>query len=122
MHGMQNMRVDDVLWLVRSLENSAANVHDLTPSTNLSRGTDSRVWVDAGCQSIQKKPEHRGGEVNWHVALVPGLHRQLDPEHQCASAKRIETQARAKVEHPFRVVQRMFGYYKVRYRGIAKNV
>ena len=28
---------------------------------------------------------------------------------------------RAKVEHPFRVIKRQFGYVKVRYRGLAKN-
>ena len=28
---------------------------------------------------------------------------------------------RAKVEHPFRVLKRQFGYTKVRYRGLAKN-
>jgi IS5 family transposase len=28
---------------------------------------------------------------------------------------------RAKVEHPFRVVKRRFGYTKVRYRGLAKK-
>nr|MBA2237242.1 transposase [Lysobacter sp.] len=27
----------------------------------------------------------------------------------------------AKVEHPFRVVKRQFGYIKVRYRGLMKN-
>ncbi|WP_143706872.1 transposase, partial [Xanthomonas oryzae] len=28
---------------------------------------------------------------------------------------------RAKVEHPFRVIKRRFGYTKVRYRGLAEN-
>ena len=28
---------------------------------------------------------------------------------------------RAKVEHPFRYIKRVFGYDKVRYRGLAKN-
>ncbi len=28
---------------------------------------------------------------------------------------------RAKVEHPFRVIERQFGYLKTRYRGLAKN-
>ncbi len=28
---------------------------------------------------------------------------------------------RAKVEHPFRVIKRQFGYVKVRYRGLAKK-
>ena len=32
-----------------------------------------------------------------------------------------EAQVRAKVEHPFRVIKRQFGYVKVRFRGLAKN-
>ena len=28
---------------------------------------------------------------------------------------------RAKVEHPFRFIKLLFGYSKVRYRGLAKN-
>jgi len=28
---------------------------------------------------------------------------------------------RAKLEHPFRVIKRLFGHVKVRYRGITKN-
>ncbi len=35
--------------------------------------------------------------------------------------ERHEASVRAKVEHPFRVVKRQFGYLKVRYRGLAKN-
>ncbi len=28
---------------------------------------------------------------------------------------------RAKVEHPFHVIKNLFGYRKVRYKGLAKN-
>ena len=35
--------------------------------------------------------------------------------------ERCKASLRAKVEHPFRVVKRQFGYTKVRYRGLAKN-
>ena len=28
---------------------------------------------------------------------------------------------RSKVEHPFRVIKRQFGYQKVRFKGLAKN-
>lgn len=28
---------------------------------------------------------------------------------------------RSKVEHPFRVIERQFGYQKVRFKGLAKN-
>ena len=32
-----------------------------------------------------------------------------------------KSQVRAKVEHVFRIWKRVFGFVKVRYRGIAKN-
>ena len=32
-----------------------------------------------------------------------------------------KSRVRAKVEHPFRILKRIFGFDKVRYRGIAKN-
>ena len=35
--------------------------------------------------------------------------------------EQIKASIRAKVEHPFRVLKRQFGYTKVRYRGITKN-
>ena len=34
---------------------------------------------------------------------------------------RTKSRVRAKVEHPFRVIKRVFGFVKVRYRGLAKN-
>jgi len=36
--------------------------------------------------------------------------------------ERIKAAVRAKAEHPFRVVKRQFGYTKVRYRGLKKNM
>ncbi len=33
----------------------------------------------------------------------------------------LQASIRAKVEHPFRVIKRQFGFTKVRYRGLAKN-
>ena len=35
--------------------------------------------------------------------------------------ERIKASIRAKVEHPFRVIKRQFGYTKVRFRGLVKN-
>ena len=35
--------------------------------------------------------------------------------------EKIKASIRAKVEHPFRVLKRQFGFTKVRYRGLAKN-
>lgn len=33
----------------------------------------------------------------------------------------VKAQTRAKVEHPFRVIKRQFGYVKTRVHGLAKN-
>lgn len=35
--------------------------------------------------------------------------------------ERCKASLRAKVEHPFRVIKRQFGYTKVRYLGLIKN-
>jgi IS5 family transposase len=35
--------------------------------------------------------------------------------------ERLLASIRAKVEHPFRVIKRQFGFTKVRYRGLKKN-
>ena len=34
---------------------------------------------------------------------------------------RTKSRVRARVEHPFRILKRVFGFDKVRYRGLAKN-
>ena len=34
---------------------------------------------------------------------------------------RVKARVRAKVEHPFRIVKRLFGFEKTRYRGLRKN-
>ena len=45
----------------------------------------------------------------------------LEAGSAVALAERVKAQVRARVEHPFWVVKRPFGYVKVRYRGLAKN-
>jgi len=34
---------------------------------------------------------------------------------------RTKARVRAKVEHPFRILKRVFGFVKVRFRGVKKN-
>jgi IS5 family transposase len=48
----------------------------------------------------------------------------IEATHMGAVLEKLEqTKAlnRAKVEHPFRVIKRQFGYTKVKYQGLAKN-
>lgn len=55
------------------------------------------------------------------VAVRPGKRRIMDPDSPEAHAEKLNASMRAKVEHPFFYIKRMFGYAKVRYRGLAKN-
>ena len=50
-----------------------------------------------------------------------GRRRQLDPGSNAALTEKRKASIRAKVEHPFLKVKQLFGYAKVRYRGLAKN-
>ena len=47
-------------------------------------------------------------------------HQPLSPHWRAINRARSRTRARG--EHPFHVVKRLWGFAKVRYRGIAKNL
>jgi len=57
--------------------------------------------------------------------MTPGNRKALDPDRLIDALRdkleRIKASIRAKVEHPFRVLKRQFGYTKARYQGLAKN-
>jgi|TARA_Y100000310_G_scaffold318221_1_gene372024 IS5 family transposase len=108
--------VDEKLGLVHSVATTAANVHDINAGGQLLHVKEKAVWADAGYQGIGKRVEHEDRKVRWHIAMKPGKRSQLDPDSKEAKAS-----IRAKVEHPFFYVKRVFGYSKVRYRGLAKN-
>ena len=50
-----------------------------------------------------------------------GGRRKLEPGSEAALEEKAKASVRAKVEHPFQRLKRQFGYWKVRYRGLAKN-
>ena len=113
--------VDADTGIVHSMSATAANAHDVTEAHNLLHGEETQVWCDAGYQGVHKREENLGREVEWQVAMRPGKRRKLDPESAEALAEKNKASVRAKVEHPFLKVKRIFGYAKVRYRGLAKN-
>ena len=87
--------------------------------------TDDRcVYTDYGYQGIEKRAEIAGDEhlakVEWRIAARKGALKTM-PDHDgpWSHARRA---MRAKVEHPFLIVKRDFGFTKTRYRGTAKNL
>ena len=113
--------VDSETGLVHSMTVTAANAHDITEARHLLHGGESVVWADAGYQGVHKREENQGLELDWQVAMRPGKRRKLDPGSDAELAEKAKASIRAKVEHPFLRVKRLFGYGKVRYRGLAKN-
>jgi IS5 family transposase len=45
----------------------------------------------------------------------------IQPDFVAERVEKMKASIRAKVEHPFRVLKRQFGFTKVRYRGLKKN-
>ncbi|WP_405119794.1 IS5 family transposase [Pseudomonas leptonychotis] len=117
--------VDDESGLVHSVVGTAANVADVTQVDKLLHGDENMVGADAGYTGVEKRPEHEGREVIWQIAARRSTYKELDKRSALYKAKRkiekAKAQVRAKVEHPFRVIKRQFGYVKTRFRGLAKN-
>ena len=112
---------DDTLGMVHSIDTTAANTHDIVPADKLLHGEERRVFADAGYQGIAKREEHDGRDVEWHIAMRPSKRRMLQEGSPEANIEHLKASIRAKVEHPFRYIKRVFGYDKVRYRGLEKN-
>src|SRR5699024_10605880 len=109
---------------VHSIKGTAANAHDLEEAHKLLRPDDHVVYGDAGYQGAHKRPEITGDEhlkdVEWKVAARKGVLKTMHPTDRAAQAR--QAGIRAKVEHPFLIMKRDFGFTKTRYRGIAKNL
>lgn len=90
----------------------------------LLHGQEAVAFSDAGYQGIEKRPNAKP-EVDWHIAMRPGKRRALDKNDNADAlidqAEKLKAAVRAKVEHPFRVIKRQFGFVKVLYRGLKKN-
>ena len=117
--------VDAESGLVHSLVGTAANVADVTQVDQLLHGEESYVSGDAGYTGVDKRPEHQNRKMIWSIAARPSSYKKHGKQSLIGSLRRkieyAKAQVRAKVEHPFRVIKRQFGYTKVRFRGLMKN-
>ena len=114
--------VDAASGLVHSAVGGAANEHDITRMADVLHGAETDVHGDAGYQGSAKREDHEGRKVTWHIAVRPGKRKQMAKDSDEDKAEHHKASIRAKVEHPFRWIKGIFGYAKVRYRGIAKNM
>src|SRR5690606_26284154 len=116
--------VDEESGLVHHVECTAANVNDVTQVHKLLNAKEATICGDSGYTGATKREELQDVDAAFWIAEKPSKLRAMKHRRERGYAERWEhfkASVRAKVEHPFRVVKRQFGYTKVRYRGLAKN-
>ena len=112
--------VDSQTGLAHSAVVTAANVHDKHPLPDLLHGNEQRVYGDSAYASqkelIAQKAPLAKDFTNQRVRNRAG---EVDEVKR--SKNRNKSKIRARVEHVFGVVKRLWGFSKVRYRGLEKN-
>jgi len=111
--------VDSKSKLIHSVVATSANVHDSQVLGDLLHGQEKRVWGDSAYT----------GQADVILSVAPkardltnrkGFRNRALTEEDRARNRR-KSQVRARVEHPFLVIKRIFGFAKVCYRGMDKN-
>ena len=111
--------VDSKTKIIHSAAATAANVADCRLLPDLLHGEETRVWGDQAYR----------GQRNVIVEHAPRAqdftnrrYRQKGVVNENERAKnRTKSKVRAKVEHAFFVIKQVFGFARVRYRGLDKN-
>jgi IS5 family transposase len=111
--------VDSRHKIIHSVAASAANIHDSLAIPVLLHGKETCVWGDSAYQG-------QSGVIRQHAPKARDMTNRRcryrgEVDEVQKRKNRHKSSVRAKVEHPFLVLKRVFGFTKVRYRGIAKN-
>ena len=111
--------VDSKTGLTHSASITSANVHDSQELPNLLHGDETRLYGDSayiGQKEVLKQIAPKARDFTNRRATRNTPLTDADKE-----TNRRKSQVRAKVEHPFRPLKSIYGFAKVRYRGLLKN-
>jgi IS5 family transposase len=117
--GMKAHVGTDKHGIVHSLSTTAANVADISELPKLLHGQEREIFGDQAYWS----------EFHRQCAKVSGIRYRINRRGTSSKPlteyqrfiNRCRSSARARGEHAFHVVKRLWGFTKVRYRGLAKN-
>ena len=123
-----HIAVDRDTGLVRKIETTAANVHDVTQADSLMGGAEEELYGDSGYLGAEKREEailtnDQGKEIQYIICARPSSlkKRYTGAEYEkAAAAEHAKASIRCKVEHVFAVVKGMFRFRKTRLRGLTK--
>ena len=109
----------DKRGLVHSLTTTHAAVADITQLDALLHGAERELYGDQAYWKEADRQRFRAVGVRYRVNRRGSFHRPLS-EYQ-RQINRTRSRMRARGEHAFRIVKRLWGFAKVRYRGLMKN-
>jgi IS5 family transposase len=105
--------------VVHSLTATHAATADITEMNALLHGQERTIFGDQAYWKEADRQRFRAAGVRYRVNRRPTAQRPLTDHQKKINQSRSKTRARG--EHAFRIVKQLWGFAKVRYRGIAKN-
>jgi len=105
--------------VVHSLVTTHAAAADITQMESLLHGEEREVFGDQAYWKEADRQRFRAQGVRYRVNRRGTHHRPLTEHQKTINQSRSRTRARG--EHAFRIVKRLWGFAKVRYRGLMKN-
>jgi IS5 family transposase len=111
--------VDSQSGLTHSAVVTAANIHDKHPLPDLLHGRERRVYGDSAYASQKVLIHGKAPKAKDFTNQRTRRSGEIDEVER--SKNRNKSKIRSRVEHVFAVVKRLWGFTKVRYRGLAKN-
>ena len=112
--------VDSRTKLVHTVLASAANVADCLAVPYLLHGKETRVWGDQAYRGQKAAIRAAAPRARDFTNQRYRWGERID--ESVKATNRTKSRVRAKVEHVFGVIKRVFGFQKVCYRGLAKNL
>ena len=111
--------VDSKEKIIHSTEVNPANVHDSQMVSELLHGEETKVWGDSAYQGQKEAIRAAAPAARDMTNRRAARGRPLTDAERSKNATK--SKVRAKGEHPFLIIKRIFGFTHVRYRGLAKN-
>jgi len=117
--GMKAHVGTDRRGIVHTLVTTAANASDISQMSRLLHGHEREVYGDQAYWSEAHRQSARARGIRYRINRRPNHGHPLSRSERAINRLRSATRARG--EHAFNVVKRLWGFTKVRYRGLAKN-
>jgi len=109
----------DKRGIVHSLATTDAAASDISQMHKLLHGKEREVYGDQAYWSQAHRESALKKGIRYRINRRGSEHRPLTDYQRYVNQAR--SRCRARGEHAFHVVKRLWGYSKVRYRGLAKN-